>query len=344
LKFFMNRGGRFVLTLILATAIAAVGSHWVASWLKVKTQAAEPFVIGKPTGNPPAFLAASSVGGYGISWGQIATQLDSQILTWGIAGGTPIEFEQFQKKVPGAKNTFIVISTYDLDEARACDFRAAIVPLGETIDTLRAEHANWNYSKQVLSQYPMTWLRTLFPTLGRSRGLMGATLIKVEDIIKRSAAKSDTMAGPTINFEKGVAGDEYTQQKLSDWSVSKVAGKLVAERVDFKGAHTFDGPKKVALERMLQFAVQRGHAVLVVIPISAAYTKEFISPKLVDRFEAALAEIQSSSPQTQVVRLDQVSGLGDDENFCDLVHMNVGGQKLATDALQAQLRQLAQRP
>jgi hypothetical protein len=89
----MNRSGRFVLALIVATVIAAAGSHWVAAWLKVKTTAAEPFTIGKAGGNPPAFLAASSVGGYGIVWDQVAAQLDTDIKTWGIAGGSPIEFE-----------------------------------------------------------------------------------------------------------------------------------------------------------------------------------------------------------------------------------------------------------
>jgi len=340
----MKRSIQLVLVLIAATAIAAAGSHGVASWLKVKTQAAEPFTIGKSTGNPPAFLAASSVGGYGIVWDQIAGQLDTQIKTWGIAGGSPIEFEQFQKQIPEARTTFIVISTYDLDEARPCDFRAAIVPLGQAVESLQAEHADWSYSKQVLSQYPMTWLRTLFPTLGRSRGLMGAALINIKDMVKRSPASSQSMAGPVIKFGKGPSEDEYTKQKLSDWPSSQVVGKLVAMRVDFQGAHNFDGAKKLALERMLQFANQHGRALLVVMPISSAYTKEFISPELVKKFEAALQEVEHSSPQTDLVRLDQVPGLGDDQNFCDLVHMNLTGQKLATDALQAQLKQVAHQP
>ena len=83
----MNRSSRFVLVLMAAAAIAAAGSHAVAAWLKIKTQAAEAFEIGKPTGHPLAFLAASSVGGYGILWDQVAGELQTQIKTWGIAGG-----------------------------------------------------------------------------------------------------------------------------------------------------------------------------------------------------------------------------------------------------------------
>jgi hypothetical protein len=231
-----------------------------------------------------------------------------------------------------------------LDEALPCDFRAAIVPFGQAVESLKTGHADWAYSKLVLSQYPMTWLRTLFPTLGRSRGLMGATMIKVKDMIKRTSKGPDTMVGPTIKFGKGADDDEYTKQKLSNWPHSQVVGKLVAMKVEFHGTHTFDGAKKLALERMLQYGNQKGRTIVVVMPISSAYTKEFISPELVQKFDAALADIQRSSPQTELVRLDQVPGLGADENFCDLVHMNVTGQQLATDALLAQMKLFARQP
>jgi len=340
----MNRSRQLALVLIIATVIAAAGSHWVASWLKVKTIAAQPYTVGKPTQNPPAFLASSSVGGYGIAWGQIAAQLDTQIKTWGIAGGSPVEFEQFQKEVPEAKTTFIVISTYDLDEALTCDFRAAIVPLGQAITSLRTTHADWQYSRRVLSQYPMTWLRTLFPTLGRSRGLMGATLIKVKDLVKHSAATSETMAGPTINFEKGTAAEEYTQQRVSDWPQSQIIGKLVAMRVEFQGAHSFNGAKRLALEGMLQYAEQRGRAIVIVMPLSASYTKEFTSPALLQKFDDALAQVKQDAPGAEWLRLDQVPALASNENYCDLVHMNVAGQELATQTLQAWLKQPSHQP
>src|SRR5258705_11829591 len=103
----------------------------------------------------------------------------------------------------------------------------------------------------------MTWLRKLFPTLGRSRDIMGATLIKVKDFLKHSSHAPETPAGPVIKFGKGTADDEYARQKLSDWSESKLIGKLVATQVGFQGAHTFDGPKRLAFQRMLQYAVQR---------------------------------------------------------------------------------------
>jgi hypothetical protein len=340
----MTRSRQLVLVLMVATVLAAAGSHLVASWLKVRTVATHAYSIGEPNGNPPAFLAASSVGGYAISWELISTQLDTQIKTWGIAGGTPCEFEQFQKRVPEAQTTFIVVSTYDLDDALICDFHANIVPVGRTIQALLEAHADRNEWKRALSQYPMTWLRTLFPTLGRSRGIMGATLIKVKDMIKRSSRASETPAGPTINFGKGAGNDEYAQQKLSDWSPSQIAGKLVAMGVDFQGGHSFNGPKKLALERMLQYGCQRGRTIVVVSPVSPAYTKEFIHPETQKKFEEALAEVRQSVPRAEWLRLDQMPGLAADEIFCDLVHLNVFGRQLATEDMQAWLKQPAHLP
>jgi hypothetical protein len=191
----MSRSSRqLAMGLTVATVIAVIGSHWVASLLKVKTIAAQAFTIGKPNGNPPAFLAGSSVADYGITWEEISTQTDTEIKVWGISGGSPYEWEQFQKQVPEARTTFIVVSAYDLDEAMICDFRADLVPLRHTIETLRTIHADWKYSKRALSQYPMTWLRTLFPTLGRSRGLMEKLRENVAELIKPSSRTSETLA------------------------------------------------------------------------------------------------------------------------------------------------------
>src|SRR5262245_13494285 len=109
--------GQIILVLAAAIAIAAIGSHFVASWVKVKTKAAQPFTFENSSGNPPAFLAGSSVANYGISWEQISTQLNTKIRVWGIAGGSPFEWEQFQKQVPEAQTTIIIVSAIDLDEA-----------------------------------------------------------------------------------------------------------------------------------------------------------------------------------------------------------------------------------
>jgi hypothetical protein len=340
----MSRSHQLVLVLIVATVIAATGSHCVASWLKVKTIAAQAFTIGKPNGNPPVFLAGSSIADYGIAWDQISTQLDTEIKAWGIAGGSPYEWEQFQKQVPEAQTTFIVVSPVEMDEAAVCDFHAAIVPISQTIQTLRETHADRDHWKHALSQYPMTWLRILFPTLGRSRGLMGMLRLNAVNLIKPSSRTPVTLAGPTINFGKGTDDDEYKRQRMSDWSKSQIVGKLVAIRVDFQGPHSFNGPKRLAFERMLQYADQRGRAIVIVMPVSPAYSKEFMPPETAKKFQDALVELQRGAPGSEWLRLDQLPGLASAENFCDLDHLNVFGKQIATETFQAWLKQPAHQP
>ncbi len=331
----MNRRIQLGLVLIAATLLAAAGSHLVVACLKMNSSGVGHSVVGKSFGNPPAFLGASSIGGYGIAWDQIAGEMGTEIRCWGSVGATPIELEQLQKKVPEARTTFIVVSTRDLDEASTCEFRAAIVPLNQAIASLRAEHADWQYVKRVLGQYPVTWLQVLFPTLGRSHAIMGTAFMRVQDLLRHSARKSATLAGPVLKFGKVPASDEYASQKLSDWPRSKVISKLVSMGVEMHGPHSFAGPIHRALERMLQYANQRGQTVVLVMPMSASYNQEYVPPELARQFEAALDELQGRNPQTEFLRLDQVPGVSSDENFCDLVHMNPAGQKLATEALQA---------
>jgi hypothetical protein len=340
----MSRNRQLAFILIVATAIAATGSHLLASWLKIHTNVSDPLIFGNPNGKAPAFRAGSSLADYQINWNEIAEDTHTEIKAWGVAGGSPAEFEEFQKKVPEAQTTYIVVSTYDLDEADVCDFRANIVPISQAIQTLLAIHADWQYSKRALSQYPMTWLRTLFPTLGRSRGIMGRLHEKVADLVKPSADSSGTQASPTLEVGKEEVVDNYRLQKVSDWSESQIIGKLAAESAAFQGSRAFNGPKHLAFLRMLQYGCQRGRTIVVVVPVSASYSKKFMPAELKLKFEAALADAQHQAPRAEWLRLDQLPGLASDENFCDLVHMNVFGQKIATEAFLDWVKQHAHQP
>src|ERR1039458_6332750 len=340
----MNRSRQLVLVLMVATVIAATGSHLLAGWLKIKTKASEPLIFGKPNGNPPAFRAGSSLSDYGIQWEQIATQMGMEIKAWGIAAGSPYESEQFQKRVPEARTTFIVVSAYDMDEANISDFRAALVPLGYTVESLREIHADWQYLKRVLTEYPVAWLRTLFPTLGRSRGIMGRLHENVVNLVKCSAGSSETQAGPTLEVGMEKVVDNYRLQRVSDWSRSQIIRKLAAESAGFQGSRAFNGLKDLAFKRMLQYGCQRGPTIVIVMPISSSYSKEFMSAQLALEFEAAMVDAQRYASRAEWLRLDRLSGLDSDQNFCDLVHMNVFGQKIATEAFQVWLRQHARQP
>jgi hypothetical protein len=335
----ISRGGQLAIVVVAALVIAIIGSHWLADWANIKTTVSEPLVFGMANGKPPAFRAGSSLSDYGLDWNVIAAQTQTEIFAWGVAGGSPYEFEQFQKRVPQAGTTYIVVSAYDMDEANVSDFRAALVPLDVTIESLREIHADWAYSKRAVSQYPMTWLRTLFPTLGRSRGVMGRIHEKVQTLLHHTAAPSETEAGPILDVSKEKVADNYRLQRIEDWSKSEMMGKVAAMNASFQGRGAFDGQKFHAFLRMLQYGSQRGPTIVIVMPVSVSYSKAFVSPELQAQFETALDDAQHQYPQAKWLRLDQAPGLSSDENFCDLVHMNVYGRQMATEKLQAWLKQ-----
>ena len=90
---------------------------------------------------------------------------------------------------------------------------------------------------------------------------------------------------------------------------------------------------------MLQYGDARGRTVVIVVPVSASYSKEFVTPELSNEFEGAIADAQHRYPKVQWLRLDHVPGLDSGSNFCDIVHMNVDGDKKTTGLVQAWLNQ-----
>jgi hypothetical protein len=109
-------------------------------------------------------------------------------------------------------------------------------------------------------------------------------------------------------------------------------------RAACQGTHSFDGPKKLALLRMLRSATERGRAILVVLPVSPFYTDEFLGPGVAERFEATLAEVQQSTPEARLVRFDKIPELRSNAYFADLVHLNYDGRQIATEAFLKALR------
>jgi hypothetical protein len=79
--------------------------------------------------------------------------------------------------------------------------------------------------------------------------------------------------------------------------------------------------------------------VVVVLPVSPAYVKEFLTEDVNREFEKALAEARTSVPTAHWIRLDQMNELSSNEYFWDLVHMNSYGQKIATEAFLARWRE-----
>ena len=109
----------------------------------------------------------------GLAWERISQELGVGIENWFVAGSSPSEWEALQPRARNASTTFIVVSAYDLNEEFLCDSRSEVVPLNQTVKDLWHSRADWHFAKRVLSQYPLKYVRILFPTLGRSDGVHG---------------------------------------------------------------------------------------------------------------------------------------------------------------------------
>lgn len=118
--------------------------------------------------------------------------------------------------------------------------------------------------------------------------------------------------------------------KLSDLSDARLLRRLSMQRSEIQGMHSFNGPKRMALGRVLAKAQPRGKVVVVVLPVSSAYAKEFITPDVRQGFEGVLADALKVVPAANVIRLDQVEGIDSNDHFSDLVHLNSAGRQIAT--------------
>jgi Mg2+ and Co2+ transporter CorA len=133
---------------------------------------------------------------------------------------------------------------------------------------------------------------------------------------------------------------EYKKEKISNWSSGRMLRRLASLRSACQGIHTFNGPKRLALMRMLRQAQEQGLAVAVVLPVSPAYAQEFLNPEVKREFEEVLADLQRSVPQAHWIRLDQLNELNSNEYFWDLVHINSYGQRIATEFFIKQLKKI----
>lgn len=327
-----------LLTILCAvTLITVIVSHSMTSWLRIETAPGGYWVIGPGEGKASVFMAGSSLARDGLSWQLIASRLNHRIEGWGLAGSSPPEWERFQYLEAHTKLTILVVSLYDLNEYFLSDYRAHVVPLTQTIEDLWQTHLDWTFHKRVLSMYPLTYLRTLFPTAGRSTGVIRGLREKAETYVKPLGPMEDEET-PTLSF------NDFKKDKITDWSQGMMLRRLVAMRIACQGRHVFNGPKRLAFLRMLHRAQEQGSVVVVVLPVSSAYAKEFLTAEVQQRFEEDVAEVRHSVERAHWVRLDQLNGLSSNQYFQDLVHMNSYGQNIASEALLGRLGEFTTLP
>jgi hypothetical protein len=333
----MTRRREFLVILCAVVVITSAVSHVLMLWLRIETTFGEHWQVCPQQPGPPAFLAGSSLAGDGIVWADVCGPIQRPIQGWGVAGSSPSEWEQFQDLASTSDRTLIVVSPYDLNEMFLSDFRANIVPLRRTASDLWNGGADWAFSKRVLSAYPLHYLRQVYPTAGRSQGVIAGVREEISQVGSRVQATGE--AGPTLSFD-GTDPKSYKKETIADWSPARMLRRLTELRSASQGKHVFSGPKQRAFERMLQRGQTRGSVMVVVLPVSPPYRQQFLTPAVASLFEAALQSAAQRAPAVRWIRLDRHSELNTVDNYWDLVHMNVRGQRLATRGLIAELGKL----
>ena len=168
----MSRRKQLVIIVVATVCITSFVSHVAARAFKLRTQAVSPLNFGAINQPVDGIVAGSSLMFYGVDWSQITRSMGMRTVGWAVPSGSVVEMEVLQAQVPAARVTFLGVAVSDLNENYVSDFRSEIVPLNSTVAGLWASRSPVSLARRVLSQYPLSYLRMLFPTSGRSTGIM----------------------------------------------------------------------------------------------------------------------------------------------------------------------------
>jgi hypothetical protein len=333
MAFLTRRRLRLLLILAASVAICTLASHLAVGWLRIKAGNWGGYKHYGPTEKGAlGILHCSSPGYDGIDWDQIGEALGGTLESWATPGSSPAEWELMHGRSSHVGRTFIAITAYDLNEYFLCDFRAEIVPFESAIRDLWQCGADWQFSRRILNQYPVMLIRKLFPTVGRSDGVMVGIRARLQNLLGQNVA-----AGDAPKF--AATGRSIITEKVSDWTPARLQRRLWLMSAACQGQQSFTGPKGMALRRLLRRAQTQGEVVLVVLPLPPVYRRALMPPAAVQEFERALADLQRLSQRVQVIRLDQLPALDDNEFYYDLVHINMFGQEIATETLLSRIKE-----
>lgn len=327
----MSDGRRLMFVGIGAILLAALASHLVAGSLGLQTVAASGHKhFGEAHGPALALISGSSLSYDGVDWREVAGVQELSIESWPVPGSSPAEWEQLQRRSPHATTTFVGVSLYDLNESWLCDFRADIVPFSQTISDLWHSEAESAFARRLASWYAMAWTRRVFPTAGRAdRVIFGARDKLVELVGITGKAEDDARLR--------LAADYTSHDRISDWPKDRLMRRL-ASMQSLQGTPAFSGPKHLALCRLLAQARRQGGVIVVVLPVSPPYAAALLDAAALARFEESLEAAMRAVPEAHWVRLDRIPTLHSPDYFYDLVHLNMQGRRIATDALLSTIR------
>ncbi len=329
----MSRRKQLVVIIVAVLLITSALNHLIARQFKIFSKAGERLEFGNPDEKRLGFAAGSSLTFYGIAWKDVAESLGQKLVSYAVPGGSVREMEVMFRRQPAATCTFIGISAYDINEHHISNFRAQLVPFTEEVGNLWAVRADWAYSKKVLSQYPMQYVRVIFPTAGQ----YGAVMVKLREILRaifhtRTEPQKPSSEGAVITDK----GNSQTST-IADWTPAHMERTIADIRSHAGGVFEFHSTKRASLFRFIHAAEAQGKVVVLVMPESPVYNAEFLTEEVRHRFDTLLADAQKESPSAVWVRLDQAPELNSNQYFWDLVHMNAAGQAIGTKILLAKL-------
>ena len=320
-----------------ATIVIAAGvSQAIDKWVGLPKPRAIYRRIG-PEKGPQSFCAGSSLLQFALAWSDVSAALGQGIESWGVGGSSPVEWAVFQQSATNVNCTILGLSVYDLNEHHLCDSGPAIVPITQTLQDLWRSSPDWQFSKRVISRYPLACLRKFFPTAARSDAVLVGVRRKFRKEIK-AASNLKEQPGALVLSNKPIMDFGELTDKVSDWSEARTLRRVALQSSEIRGQHRFDGPKSLALERILEKAKGQGRVILVVLPVSPLYKARLMNPEVVAAFENAFTKLRGAVPEALVVRLDQVPSLDSNDYYTDLVHLNSAGRKIATAAFLQQLK------
>lgn len=318
---------RLAVLVLMVLSLATAVDHVVASVVGFAPPGATYRRIG-PVDGPQVYCAGSSMLQYGILWSDVSRTLGQGVEHWGVPGSSPEIWEQSQLQRPTSNLAIVGISIIDMNEERRVDARASTVPLSQTIADLRESGTSLAESKRILSQYPLEYLQTAFPTAGDPDAvLVGMRRILREMLGLSSVAEDRDRAlvlpsGSALDFGKDSA-------KVSSWPKDRVLRRLDTARAADRGIYSFSGVKELVFRRMLTRAGRQGRAIVVVLPVSSPYLND-LPPNAVKDFNASVEETSRQFPDVEFIRFDLEPSLKSDDYFSDFFHMNEFGRAIAT--------------
>ena len=328
----MSRGRQLIVILAAVLVLGSVLSHAVVRLLDIRTNAIDRGKINAEAPGAPVLVMGSSLTFFGVSFREVAKAMQRPLVTRSVGGASPCELEPLALEVPEAARLILGISIFDLNESNLSDSRPSLVPFGQTFSDLRASGADWAFKKRVLWSYPLPWLQQPFPVAGRSDAVM-VNLREKARTLRRSQPAADAETRLFFKTDE----DTIRPEKLSDWDAGRVARNVSQlTGAGFAGGR-FDGPKSLALARILRRAANREPTLVLVFPVSPPYRRAFASESSVARFEEALERAQTADPRLRLIRLDREPAMQSAEVFWDLVHLNDDGRRIATRLVAGEL-------